>query len=1105
MVFEKIKFLAANVAPKPDEVSYWVDISANPYGGVIKYYDGYDWIKLDQDSIAEDYLKLRNKPTLNGVVIEGNKTSKDYNIPTPESVELVLNDFRNEINNIDEKVSNVSTKLDNYIEANEGNIEDIKQDIVNIQESLELILGESASEVIDKFNEILSFLEGYDDSQTLKGVISDLETKLTQLINNVEDDLSLLEREIKAALDSHINDYNNPHQVTKKQVGLDQVDNTSDLNKPISTLTQQALDYEANLRDEMDTELMNRINVLQGEIDSAGKKIVTDIIDITQNNTSGVQLNYKYKDRVSFDDKYSDEKSASVLLNNASSTNNGVMSKEDKKKFDSIDSKIINDITSITYEPSNIKINYGSQNLQDGVYVKSSETKIINSATTSSAGAMSSEDKQTLDAVKTTYIPLNQKGVANGVATLDENGLVPSSQLPSFVDDVIDCYATYTKAEDGTLSNIVLYEDAEHQTLIVGESGKIYVDVTDATVFINPLNSETLSEATTKSSYQFRWTGTQFAVVGAPTVIGEVTGTAFDGARGKALEDKTNVHIANTDNPHQVTKEQVGLSNVDNTADIDKPISTATQSAIDVVKEEINTHVSNNNNPHNVTVEQIGAIPTGGLKTINGNSLEGEGDIEVSVDNEVAVTNGEEPQGNEVLWVDMNEDTSSSLDELGIQSKLESGVNIKTINGESILGEGDITIEAGTSINVVQTTGTSEVDVISQKTVTDELNKKIEDAPSDGFYYTRRNGEWVRNNDNLAIIEIDQTIADPATMISGDVNNGAIQWIRKNSHRVLAKKTGEGTVTYIELDDNDSNKYAYDGSEAKTDGTEGDVFVKLPTFYYKGTEGDNVKLYFSLSKIDDEYVEWDTNTLIGAYEAYNDGGKLYSRSGVRSSGLISQANFKSYASARGSGYQLVDWQMHCVLGCLFYAMYGNTNSQAICGKGTDSYEKICGETNSLGMTDTKAETNGNTMSINFWGLENWWGNKTEYMEGIEGNAKYTVQILSPDPSSGRSFTWYDDIGYGKHYRFGKYLDLSSYGTERGSSNTYYCDSNYGSFFSDNVVVRSRSFADTKGGVSYAIVGYDSSYERDDNGSRLAFRGVASKAESVKAFKALPVL
>jgi hypothetical protein len=367
------------------------------------------------------------------------------------------------------------------------------------------------------------------------------------------------------------------------------------------------------------------------------------------------------------------------------------------------------------------------------------------------------------------------------------------------------------------------------------------------------------------------------------------------------------------------------------------------------------------------------------------------------------------------------------------------------------------------------------------------------------------NGEWVKDTDDLAIIEIDQTISDTATMIGGNVNGFVIQWIRKNSHRVLAKKTGDGTVTYIELDDNNSNKYAADGSEAKTDGTEGDVFVKLPTFYYKGTEGDNVKLYFSLSKIDDEYVEWDTNTLIGAYEAYYGDNKLQSRSGIVSSENISQANFKSYAQSRGSGYQLVDWQMHCVMGCLFYAIYGNTNSQVICGKGTNSSTKQCGETNSLGMTDTKADTNGNTMSINFWGLENWWGNKNEWMEGIESTGKNTVQVLSPDPSGGRTFTWYNDTTYGKHYRFGKYLDLSSDVTKSSSDSTYYCDYNGGPAISARVVRRSDIYDYTSGGVSYANVYYDSSYTRRAYGSRLAFRGTCTRAESVEAFKSLPVL
>ena len=163
------------------------------------------------------------------------------------------------------------------------------------------------------------------------------------------------------------------------------------------------------------------------------------------------------------------------------------------------------------------------------------------------------------------------------------------------------------------------------------------------------------------------------------------------------------------------------------------------------------------------------------------------------------------------------------------------------------------------------------------------------------------------------VIYINQLESDPARMITGDVNGEIIQWIRQNSHRVLAKKTGEGTVTYIELDDNNSNLYAADGTAAATDGTEGDVFVKLPTFYYRGNDdgpnsssGDNVEIRFSKTPFDDS-VEWDTNILIGAYEAYYNDGKLYSRSGVESSGIISQPNFKSYAAARGDGYQLVDW------------------------------------------------------------------------------------------------------------------------------------------------------------------------------------------------------
>jgi len=51
-------------------------------------------------------------------------------------------------------------------------------------------------------------------------------------------------------------------------------------------------------------------------------------------------------------------------------------------------------------------------------------------------------------------------------------------------------------------------------------------------------------------------------------------------------------HVADTDNPHEVTKTQVGLSNVDNTSDLNKPISTATQTALDTAHQEIDDEAS---------------------------------------------------------------------------------------------------------------------------------------------------------------------------------------------------------------------------------------------------------------------------------------------------------------------------------------------------------------------------------------------------------------------------------------------------------------------------------------------------------------------------------
>ena len=113
------------------------------------------------------------------------------------------------------------------------------------------------------------------------------------------------------------------------------------------------------------------------------------------------------------------------------------------------------------------------------------------------------------------------KGKADGFAPLDGKGLVPANHLPSYVDDVLEVYATYDVSPTGGLTNVQLYTDAGHQTPVVGESGKIYINVADG-----------------EPPYQFRWSGTKFVDNNTSSlIIGEIAGTAFEGSRGKHLED----------------------------------------------------------------------------------------------------------------------------------------------------------------------------------------------------------------------------------------------------------------------------------------------------------------------------------------------------------------------------------------------------------------------------------------------------------------------------------------------------------------------------------------------------------------------------------------
>ena len=298
-----------------------------------------------------------------------------------------------------------------------------------------------------------------------------------------------------------------------------------------------------------------------GTMSAADKKLLDSLpLNISIDSTTIERDNTKVVIKRGYVNKnsgvYDNNQPLYNLINLPASTSEkaGVQTAADKKKWDSLPDKFI---TNIKQGPKSIDRviltkNTSSYSLENGVYQVRDEIADIVAATKTTAGVMSAQDKINLDETLPNAIAkevqdrkdaiaalesssnasikalekkhddfVATKGKANGFASLDGNGLVPSSQLPSYVDDVIEVYATYDVSETGKLSNIKLYSDLDHANPITGESGKIYLNITQG-----------------EPPYQFRWSGTQFVDSNTSSLIlGEVTGTAYDGGKGKYLSN----------------------------------------------------------------------------------------------------------------------------------------------------------------------------------------------------------------------------------------------------------------------------------------------------------------------------------------------------------------------------------------------------------------------------------------------------------------------------------------------------------------------------------------------------------------------------------------
>lgn len=353
-----------------------------------------------------------------------------------------------------------------------------------------------------------------------------------------------------------------------------------------------------------------------------------------------------------------------------------------------------------------------------------------------------------------------------------------------------------------------------------------------------------------------------------------------------------------------------------------------------------------------------------------------------------------------------------------------------------------------------------------------------------------------------ASIVFDKSISDPSN-ITGEINSGVIATILSKFRRCLCKKTAEGEVTISYLKDSDSNYYA-DNTSSKLDGTEGDVMVDFPEFYYKWEKVDENKFRFRFAEYNvDGTFKHVPRSLVGAYKAYQTDSKLYSRSGVTPTTSTTYTSFASYAAARGSGYQLIDFQQHCVIAFMLYAKYGNRNLQAVLGVGGATYSPATttGTSNQKGNRDTENETSG---YVNGLGIEGVFGGQYEWTQGVSiQNRVWTIT----DPEGGqRTVNAHTSDGWitGVAAESGPFFDMVPTAVG-GSETTHYSDYYYQTSGGPFCSLRSGDSSDTDGGVAFSFAYYAASSSHTNVGSRLAFRGVIREAESVNAFKALPVL
>lgn len=366
---------------------------------------------------------------------------------------------------------------------------------------------------------------------------------------------------------------------------------------------------------------------------------------------------------------------------------------------------------------------------------------------------------------------------------------------------------------------------------------------------------------------------------------------------------------------------------------------------------------------------------------------------------------------------------------------------------------------------------------------------------------------WYENNEN----------ASSTTCLTGG-NRNVIESLRSKFKRCIAKPYGDDAALISYCNEENSANWP-DGSAIDIDlSRKENRMVYFPKYYHKTVERSPGiwRTYISEQQIDSDYIE-EPEMLLSTFEAYtNTDGTLMSVWGVASTASQTMATFISQAKSNGPLWSIGDYRSHATIARMFCAYYKTTNistsnSAIPCSGGTKRYNYgVTGATITLGNRDGKKATTNDTSyySTNFLGLEDCYYSKWEFVQGINllkgkyvvydggsfpdkdvaeleaaGATNIRVVGYEPDPAATAAYN-----GWIKAVAQGKYGDVvpTAHG---GSETTYYSDYSWFNPTANRIFLRSGSSdAGSRCGVFLATAHNASSDSWTTVGARLAFYG-----------------